>query len=238
MHQLPEFVAQTTHTAFSSLVWSIGLILECTLFVALFSRRLAGFAPFFTNFVGFYLIRSALLFVFLNHINADSYSRLYNLLLLLDALVQLGVAVESTSHLTRNQGGWTPRNITIPIVFLFAAALGTYLTTALVPHGDVRIERSVIFFSFYMIFLCGWAIALHESFGAVRNIVQGFAIYGIINIIANIGRTEASFAGHPHRYFAWTYVLAGAYLVVVIYWLGTLKPPARKTLPTPLGTTI
>ncbi len=237
MHQLPEFVAQANHTAFSGLVWSISLVLECTLFVALFSRRIAGFAPFFTNFVGFYLMRSALLFVLLNHIRVDSYSWLYRTLLLLDAFVQLCVAVEITLHLIRCHGGWIQRNITIPLAFFCAAALGTYLVTDMAPHADVRIERSVIFFSFYMIFLWGWTITLHESFGIIRNIVQGFALFGIINIVANIGRTAASFADHPHRYFAWTYVLAGAYVVIVIYWLATLKSPAR-TVPTPLKTTI
>ena len=233
MHQLPELTAQATHTAFSSLMWSIGILLEFTLFVALFSRRIAHVFPFFTNFVGFYLVRSTLLFLLLNPINLASYSWLFRVLLLLDALVQFCVAAELTRHLARNHGGWTRRNITIPIVFLCAAALGTYLTTALTPHRDVQVEPSVIFFSCYMIFLYGWTLALNESFVIFRNVSQGFAIYGLINIVANIGRTANAFAGHPNRYFAWTYVLAGAYVVVVIYWLSTLKLPRREDDPHP-----
>jgi hypothetical protein len=238
MHQLPELTAQATHTAFSTLMWSISLLLECTLFVALFSRRIAPFVPFFTNFVGFYLVRSTLLFLILNPISPNSYSWLYRFLLLFDALVQFGVAAEITRHLILNHGGWISRNITVPIVFLCAAALGTYLTTALTPHRDVQIEASVMFFSFYMLFLYGWMIALQESSVTIRNIGQGFAIYGVINIIASVGRTMAAFAGHPSRYLAWTYVLAGTYVVVVIFWLGTLKLQPENVAPKPLKTTI
>ena len=81
MHQLPELTAQATHTTLSVLVWAISLLLEFTLFAALFSRRLARVAPFFTNFVGFYLMRSAFLFLVLNPVNLASYSWLYRLLL-------------------------------------------------------------------------------------------------------------------------------------------------------------
>ena len=225
MHQLPELMAQANHTALSALVWAISLLLEFTLFAALFSRRLARVVPFFTNFVGFYLMRSAFLFLILNPANVDTYSRLYRLLLMLDAMVQFCVAAEITRHLALNHGAWTRRNITICIVLLCAAVLGTYLITALPLHGDVQIERSVMLFSFYMIFLYGWCIGLHESSTIIRNVSQGFAIYSLINIVANIGRTAATIHDHPRRYFAWSYVLLGAYVVVVIYWLSTLKLP-------------
>jgi hypothetical protein len=127
MHQLPELTAQATHTALSALVWAISLLLQFTLFAALFSRRLARVVPFFPNFVGFYLMRSAFLFLVLNPVNLDSYSWLYRLLLVLDAVVQFCVAAEITRHLALNHGAGTRRDITICIVLLCAAVLGPTL---------------------------------------------------------------------------------------------------------------
>ena len=43
---------------------------------------------------------------------------------------------------------------------------------------------------------------------------------------------------HPRSYAAWTYVLAGGYMVVVIFWLATLRPDPERIAPKPLGTTI
>ena len=104
MHQLPELMAQDTHIAFYLLMWSVSLLLQLTLFVSLFTRSVARFAPFFTNFVGFYLLRSAVFFFVLNPISLASYSRLYNLFLALDVLVQFCAAAELTRHLTVTHG--------------------------------------------------------------------------------------------------------------------------------------
>lgn len=238
MHQLPELMAQATHTAFYLLMWSVSLLLQLTLFVSLFSRGVARVAPFFTNFVGFYLLRSALLFLLLNYISVPSYSWLYHLGLFLDIFVELGVALELTLHLVRAHGGWTPRNIIIPIIFLCAAAVGTYLTMRLTPENLMPVDQPILFFSYDMLLLWGWSFFVRESSVVVRSISQGFAIYSTINIIANIGRNAALFYDHPQRYSAWTYVLAASYMVVVIFWLGTLWPNPEKIAPKPLGTTI
>ena len=238
MHQLPELMAQTTHTAFYLLMWSVSLLLQLTLFVSLFSRSVARFAPFFTNFVGFYLLRSVVLFFILNPASAATYSRLYNFFLVLDVLVQFCVAAELTRHLATTHGGWTRRNIVVPVVFLCATAICTYITVQLAPHAKVRVDPSLIAFSYYMIFLWLWTFALHETTAIGRSVAQGFAIYSIISIVANIGRTSAMFVDHPRSYAAWTYVLAGGYLVVVIFWLGTLRPNPERLAPKPLKTTI
>ncbi len=131
---------------------------------ALFSP-LARVVPFFTNFVGFYLMRSAFLFLIPEPHQPG---------LLLAALPRCfccwtrwcSSASPQRSPVTWsvNHGGWTRRNITICIVLLCAAALGTYLTTALPLHGDVQIERSVMLFSFYMIFLYGWCVGASRVF--------------------------------------------------------------------------
>jgi hypothetical protein len=237
MHQLPELMAQGTHTAFYLLMWSVSLLLQLTLFVSLFTRSVARFAPFFTNFVGFYLLRSAVFFFILNPISLASYSRLYNLFLALDVLVQFCAAAELTRHLTVTHGGWTRRNIAMTVIFLCATAVCTYITVQLAPPAQVRVDPSLIAFSYYMVFVWLWTFALHET-AIGHSVAQGFAIYGIINIVANIGRTAAMSVDHPRSYAAWTYVLAGGYMVVVIFWLATLRPDPERIAPKPLGTTI
>src|SRR5437899_12978204 len=111
MHQLPEIMSQVTHSAVTAWIWGLSLILQLTLFIALFNRGIARHFPLFTNFVGFYLIRSVLLYISFDYISVEEYSRLYNILLLFDILVQVGLAVELCAALAREQGGWTTNRL-------------------------------------------------------------------------------------------------------------------------------
>jgi hypothetical protein len=238
MHQLPEFMQQATHTPFYVLMWIISLILQATLFVSLFSRRLAGQTSFFANFIAFYFVRSLLLFLLLNHISVSAYSQLYHLFLWIEMFVQFCMAAGLTHWLVTLHGGWISRNIVVPIVMVGISGIGTYLITLWTPHGDIPIDRSSIFFSIYMICFWLWTFALRERIDNPIVLTQGFAIYGLINIVANIGRVRAASSNHFARYGAWTYVLGGAYLVVVIFWLYSLKPRDEKAAQTRLRTTI
>jgi hypothetical protein len=232
MHQLPEFMAQATHTKLYIVVWLLSIILQAALFSALFSRRIAGRAPFFTNLVGFYLFRSIVCFVLLNPLSIAAYSRLYHLFLLVEILVQACVAVAFTDHLIRIRGGWKTVWTAVPLVLLCAAFYGTYLTTDFEPGTHAPLDRSLIVFSFYMILLCAWTFFSRNLSEVIRIITQGFALYGIINIAADIGRTIAFHDDDARSYSAYTYALAASYLASVVFWLVTLKSPPATINPT------
>ena len=93
----------------------------------------------------------------------------------------------------------------------------------ILPRSRIPIDRCQLFFAFLLIFLCGWAIFIPTSSQLVRGITQGLAFYALISLVATIGRALASAHNHSGRYATWSYTLAGVYLVVIIFWLLTLK---------------
>jgi hypothetical protein len=80
-------MTQTTRPSLSALVWARSLALQSALFINLFSRRISNRFSFFTNLIGFYLVRSALLYLIFGFISLSAYGGLYRGFLLLDILV-------------------------------------------------------------------------------------------------------------------------------------------------------
>ena len=76
-----------------AIIWGIGLLLQLWLFVTLFTRHIARSVPFFTGLIGFYLLRSALLYLIYGFVSPGSYSRLYDTAQSVEVLVLLGVSV-------------------------------------------------------------------------------------------------------------------------------------------------
>jgi hypothetical protein len=236
MNHLFEYLSLNLHATLNTLVWALSLVLQCILFALLFSRGIARRFPFFASLIGFYILRSAVLFLIFNHVSPSNYAGLRDLLLLLEIFVQLCVAVELTLSLVREQGGWSVRQSLILLGLLCGAGLCTFLTTAMLPpHAPLRADRSQLFFSFFMIFLCGWAYRPRLSGSIARRILSGVALYGIVNIAANIGRIYAAVNRLPRVYAAWSYALVAIYLIVVVLWLATLRMPSGKSSSTRLA---
>ena len=82
MNHLLEYLSQNLHATLNTSVWALSLVLQGTLFVLLFSRGIARRFPFFTSLIGFYILRSAVLFLIFNHVSPSNYSGLRDLLLL------------------------------------------------------------------------------------------------------------------------------------------------------------
>ena len=221
MYQLPNITAHATYSAITTWIWGLSLILQITLFIALFNRRIARSFPLFTAFVGFYLIRSVLLYLTFDYVSGDNYGRLYNFLLLFDILIQLGLAAELCAALVRFMGGWTTNRLFYVAGALALASLGTWITVSLVPHASIRLDRSQLFFSIIAILVL--IASLRSSNELLRGIAQGWGIFGIVSLAAGIGRVFAAAGNHSRRYAAWSYALAGTYLIVVVFWLAMLR---------------
>jgi hypothetical protein len=219
-------MSQVTNSAVTAWIWGLSLILQIALFIALFSRRIAHTFPLFTNFIGFYLIRSVLLYISFDYLSTEHYSQLYNILLLLDILVQVGLAVELCSALVRAQGGWRANRLLYVAGAVLVAALGTWIAVTLMPQASIRLDRSQMFFSIIAILI--FLASLRSSNDLLRTIAQGWGIFGIVSFAADIGRVFAAAGNHPRQYAAWSYALAGAYLIVVVFWLVTLRAPANS----------
>ncbi|RSL16906.1 hypothetical protein EDE15_2433 [Edaphobacter aggregans] len=235
MNHLFEYLSQNLHATLNTLVWALSLVLQCILFALLFSRGIARRFPFFASLIGLYILRSAVLFLIFNHVSPSNYTGLRNLLLLLEIIVQICVAVELTLPLARQRGGWSVRQGLLLLGLLWTAGLCTFLATAILPpHAPLRADRSQLFFSFFMIFLCAWAYRPRAFGSLARRIISGVALYGIVNIAANIGRINAAADKLPRVYAAWSYALVAIYLIVVVLWLATLRMPPDRSLSAPL----
>jgi hypothetical protein len=224
MHSLANFIPQLTQSTINTLVWIVSLALQLALFSALFARAIARRFPIFTSLIGFYLLRSAILFLIFGHVGPAAYHTLYNDLTLLDLLIQTAVAVEILIHLVHAGGGWTRSNVLVTIAIVCVATAATALTTTLLPaHTPIPVDRTQFFFSFLMLFLFAWALRVTAASNLVRHIAGGFALYGIVNVGANFGRAYAAIQNNVPLYATWSYTLAAIYLVVVLFWLFTLR---------------
>jgi hypothetical protein len=226
MHQLPNIMSQSTYSDMTTWIWGLSLILQVTLFIALFSRRIARSFPLFTIFIGFYLIRSILLYISFDYVKVETYGHLYNLLLLCDILVQIGLAAELCATLVRSEGGWKANRLPYVAGAVVLAALGTWIATSLMPQATIRLDRSQLLFSIIAIFVL--IPSLRSPNSVLRTIAQGWGTFGIISFAASIGRVMATAGNRPHQYAAWSYALAGAYLIIVVFWLVTLRSPQLR----------
>lgn len=229
MHKIPEIPGQMTHSTVTAWIWGLSLILQITLLITLFSRRIAGSYPLFTNFVGFYLMRSVLLYVTFDYISIEMYGWLYGVLLLLDLVVEACLAAELCSALAQEKGGWNSNRALLVVAAVLVALLGTWLALRLTPRGSIPLDRSQLFFSIVAILI--FIASLRSSNDLLRTIAQGWGLFSIISSAADIGRVAAAAGGHPRSYAAWSYALGGAYLVVAFFWLVTLRPLAEAQAP-------
>ena len=224
MHQLLEMMSQGTHSAITAWIWGFSLILQLTLFIALFTRRVSAAFPFFTNLIGFYLIRSILLYVAFDYFSGEAYSGIYNFLLLLDILVQMGMVVELTRSLAVEAGGSGPIRIIYISGGILLASLGTWVLMLLMPKASIPLDRSQIFFSIIGVLLL--IASFRSSNHLLRTIAQGWGVFSLISFAAGIGRVFAAAGNHPRGYAAWSYALACGYLVTVAFWLVALRTPS------------
>lgn len=224
MHQLAIFISQST---LNTLVWTISVALELALFIALFSRSIARRHPIFTALIGFYLARSVLLYVIFHHIPLATYRALYDNLQLVDLALQAAVAIEIATHLMRDGTASAGKRLTLrsgltPAALLALAILCTVLAATLLPvHAPIPADRAQLFFSFLMVLLFVWSRSTAATL--TSNIAAGFALYSIVSLSASFGRTYAALHENATAYALWSYALATIYLVVVLYWLLSLK---------------
>ena len=221
MHPLALFIPQAT---INTSLWILSVALQLALFLILFKRGLARRVPVFTFLIGFYLLRSLLLYLIFSHIDPTTYHSLYDNLQIADIVLQAAVAIEIAIQLMRSLTGRTLRRIFTPVALLALAILCTLLATALLPpHAPIPADRAQLFFSFLMVLLFAWSLSTPATL--TGNIAAGFALYGIVNLSATFGRTYAALHENAPAYALWSYALATIYLVVVVFWLVTLRCP-------------
>jgi len=200
-----------------------GLGLQVLLVVVLFRRGVARRFPIFTLLVIFYVLRSVALFALFDYLARSAYSRLYDFLSFADLCLQILLAGEIALNMLRKNRGWTLHRMA-KVAFFATLALGAAGgVAALLPTpGSVPVDRGAAFAAVLMVLLFLWAVLARVD-RAPRRIAEGFAVYGIVSVLAGIARSYAALHRNAGAYAASSYAPAGIYMAVVIYWLFTLE---------------
>lgn len=211
-------------------LWAAGLALQLLLVAALFARGVAKRFPVFTTLILFYVARSVFLFTLFGHVAQSTYSGLYDLLSWIDLSLQILLAVEIGASILRHSGGQgssSRRTTAIGTILVFTALMIAGVVAALLPSpGRIPVDRGAAFAAVLMLFLMTWAVAIRLP-GPSRRIVEGFAVYGASAVAIGLERSYAALYRNAAAYTAGSYSQACVYIIVVAYWLFTLKLQAR-----------
>ena len=217
--------------AINNSLWTLSLILQIALVIAIFARHIARRVPCFTALLIFYPLRALLLFILFDHLTPANYATFYATLSYIDLVLQSIVAIEIALHLIREQGGITPIRTTLLFLLLASAAGATLLVLAQLPaHAPIPPDRVQTFLSFLMLALFVWTIITSRS-AILRPITLGLALYASVSLFAQTGRIIAALHRDAEAYARWSYISAATYLIVVCLWFLTLKPPPPNPTP-------
>jgi hypothetical protein len=217
-----------TRTAINDLLWTVGLLLQCSLLALVFARGIVRRLPLFSGLLAFYLLRSILLFALFGKIDSAAYASTYEGLTIVDLALQLLVTGELVLSLTRSAGPRGLRRGTLLLIPVFAGA-GTLLIARTLPaHSPVPFDRVQAFIWVSMILLGGFALAwttAGQPAALPRRVALGFSFYAVAGIAASLERPYAMLARDARSLAMWSYVLPAAWVLVVVYWIAALRRP-------------
>ncbi|HEY0757934.1 MAG TPA: hypothetical protein VGD59_01625 [Acidisarcina sp.] len=206
-------------------VWALGVAMQSTLLMALIVRRLPRRIPVFTLLIAFYLVRSAVLFGSSGHVSRAALAAIYNGLSLADLMLQIAVAAEIAVLAMRQRGGLTlGRSGALLGLLAVAASIGWAAGLRWQTRGRVSLDRGQIALAVLFVLLFVWGSAVGAS-GLVRRQMEGFALYSGISLASQVERYQAAVHRDAGMYIGWSYTVAAVYLVVLGYWLLTLRDP-------------
>jgi hypothetical protein len=213
----------------SIILWLAGLALQTLLLALLVRRGLARRFPVMTGLLGFYAARSVLLYALIHFAARETYQAWYDALSLADIALQTALAAEIAAAALRERGARGGRRAGAAILIGAAVVAAAATSAAFLPaHGVVPVDRGSAFASFLLIGVFVWIAALRVR-GPAFLIGLGFAVYGAVAVAAAMARHQAAIHRNGKAWVAASYFSSGVYLVVVVFWLLTLKRAAPAT---------
>ncbi len=218
-----DWVSLPSQHTINLTVWAVGMALQCALAVVVFRRSIARRFPCFASLICFFPLRASLLFALASRIDADVYNPLFTTLGYAEMVLQFAVAVELMWWLNRRteQGGPRQSRI-VQSIAAIALAFGFTSLILIFAPSNISLDRIQIFIWIVMIML--FAAALRKSHW--RNlllIAGGFAGFSLIQLATTLGRTAAYVRHEAIWYLGWSYAPGLGYLIVVIFWLVSLR---------------
>ncbi len=178
----------------------------------------------------FYIVRSSLLFGLFHHISRTTYATFYSDLSLLDIILQIALAVELSLAILRcGSKSRLPRGLLITLLLLLAAVFTGALAAVLPAHSPVPADRGILFAGFLFLLLFAWSLFVKLTPWR-RSVLIGLAVIGGSSILSQSAKCLASLHHDAHLFSLWSYGNAGAYLIVLLFWVlrcgsVTTKPP-------------
>jgi len=219
-------------------LWTVGLVLQFLVLVALLRSGLARRLPFFTALIAFYLARSAFLYVGSSLIEDDAYKVCTQVLSLIDLAFQVVVAWELLNGGRRMgnapiEGASRGRlAILFAVMIVVSAAVAWGLSEVSPINRFKQFDRGVILTSTLWILVAASVIfrkrELHAT--AANRLLAGYFFLGAAGISGQIGRAVSASARNGHAYIAWSYVTALVYLAVSAFWLIALTRVSTRPL--------
>ena len=209
-----------------------GVALQLGLILLLWRRNLARSLLLFLLILAFYAGRSIFLYTASTHLGRPELSIVYNVLLFSDFLLQAAllatIAAELMFHGRGNRAARTASLVAaIALALLTARAAGALLP----PHGRVSVDRVQAGLSALFLLLFVWAVLSHMR-GPLRRVLNGFAAYSLLGLVAVVERYFAALHRDGAAYAGWAYAVSACYLLVLLYWIAFLRgsAPLRPAL--------
>lgn len=210
----------------NTVLWASGLVLQCALVLAVFSKGIARRFPAFAVILVFYPVRAAVLFALAARLDAEAYRSLFDALAFLEIPLQMLVVLELTLRLCAALGGWRRRRWLVLAGFLAVASALTWVVLRVIPEKGLA-DRAQVFMAAAMLALFAAAVNWARSWNLLR-IADGFAAFAILQLATLAGKAHAIARHNPGAYVVWSYVPACGYLAVVIFWLAALRREGSK----------
>lgn len=207
-------------------IWTLALLLQLALVIAVVLRGIAGSYRAFTVLIVFYPLRTILLFVLLRRTVPAVGEGWSNGLSVLEIFLEAWLLVELASRLLKGMEKRTASRIGAAMGI--AAFVGGMATLAVLPSA-VLVDRTQVFFWWAMLAVgCSSILRgrLPDQVSNLSRICRGVAAFSLCQLMALAGRSRAFVEHSRHGYVAWSYVPAIAYMVVVAYWLLFLRKEA------------
>lgn len=176
----------------------------------------------------FYIVRSNLLFLLFHHISRTTYATFYSDLSLLDTILQIALAVElSLTILRSGSKSPLPRSLLISLLLLLAAVFTGVLAAVLPAHSPVPADRGILFTGFLFLLLFAWSLFVKLTPWR-RSVLIGLAVIGGSGILSQSAKALAALHHDAHLFSLWSYGSAGAYLIVLLFWVSCCRPGTTK----------
>jgi len=216
-------------------LWGSGLALQLVLVGLLVRSGTVRRLPLFTSLIGFYVLRSVLLFGAFGHVRREAYSMSYEALSFLDLGLQVLVAWElfcggrSNANARVEMQPWAGSKLGRVAVFLalFVLSAGLAWGISLWIRANPRspVDRGVLLSSILMLAVAAACLPRrgYGTFVPVRRVLEGFSVLAMTSIAAQIGRTVTAEQRQAELYTRWSYLASIAYLGVLAIWIVAMR---------------